>query len=85
MAFETILIYFLNVFFFNAYKFFNRYVLFFLENLDGHSFFLNEVAKVNLVAFIFISHTVELAISESANACIFRYIPLTCTISGEQN
>lgn len=26
--------------FFNAYKFFNRYVLFLLENLDDHSFFL---------------------------------------------
>lgn len=80
MAFETILIYFLNFggFFFDAYNFFNRYVLFLLENMDGQSFF--KAAKINLVAFTFISHTPELAISESANAYLLKYVPLTCTI-----
>lgn len=63
---------------FNAYKFFKRYILFLLENLDSQSFF--KAAKVNLVAFTFISSTPELAISESANTYILRYLPLTCTV-----
>lgn len=50
-----------------------------MENLDSQSFFF-KAAKVNLVAFTFISHTPELGISESAIAYILRYIPLTCTI-----
>lgn len=49
-------------FFFNAYKFFNRYVLFMLENMNGQSSF--KAAKINLVAFTLISHAPELAMRQ---------------------